>query len=113
MLNNLKIIMAKLTKIIFGLIFVISAIVGFIFLLFRFHILDDCQDLGGVWDSEYNECRFDCRKWSKETGCILLSDEELEENSRCILYRCKMAKLELSKRQLRDKMNEQNIGIEQ
>lgn len=104
--------MANLTKIIFGFVFVALAIVGFIFLLFRFHILDDCQDLGGVWDGEYNECRFDCQKWSKETGCILLSDKELEENSNCILYRCKMSKLELSKRQLRDKMNKENGGTE-
>ncbi len=66
---------------------------------------DSCADEGGVWDNEYQECRFDCRKWTKETGCIMLTDEELEEyvNGYCQergkgLHICHMSALELSKR---------------
>ena len=73
----------------------------------------DCLDSGGVWDNEYQECRFDCEHWNERDGCILRSDEELTDyvNGYCNgdgkgLYRCKQAKLELSKRILRDKMLE-------
>ena len=67
--------------------------------------IDGCYDDGGVWDDEHEVCRFDCRKWIKEKGCIMLTDEELEEyvNGYCKgdgkgLYRCNQASAELSKR---------------
>lgn len=66
---------------------------------------DYCADEGGVWDNEYQECRFDCKKWTKEAGCDMLSDEELEEyvNGYCKeegkgLYRCRKGAFELEKR---------------
>ena len=75
---------------------------------------DFCADAGGVWDSEFGECRFDCLKWQKETGCIMLTDEELEEyvNAYCQkdgkgLYRCRQSALELSKRKQWQKMKMQ------
>ena len=66
------------------------------------------MDEGGVWDSEFGICRYDCQTWSKETGCTLISDNELEDyvNGYCStkegkrLYRCEQSKFELSKRKL-------------
>ena len=89
------------------------AVIGFCSIfLENIDIAGDCADDGGVWDDEYEECRFDCIYWDKTTGCDLMSDEELEDyaNGYCQgagegLYRCKKAKLECSKRVLRDKMN--------
>ena len=73
--------------------------------------IDGCMDDGGVWDNEYEVCRFDCRKWTEETGCIMLTDEELEEyvNGYCKqegkeLERCAQFSVELSKRRQWQKM---------
>ena len=66
---------------------------------------DICADEGGVFDYEFSVCRFDCHTWKKETGCDLITDEELEKfvNNYCTregkgLYRCRQSALELSKR---------------
>ncbi len=68
---------------------------------------DICADEGGVFDYEFLACRFDCHTWQKETGCDLITDEQLEEfvNDYCAhegkgLYRCRQSALELSKRKL-------------
>ena len=67
--------------------------------------IDGCLDDGGVWDGEFEECRFDCNTWNEKQGCVMISDEEMEDyvNGYCQndgkgLYRCRMAALELSKR---------------
>ena len=75
-----------------------------------------CADDGGVWDDELKVCRFDCHHWNKKDGCILITDKELEDfvNGYCNgegngLHRCSQARLELSKRRLRDKTNQNNL----
>ncbi len=119
MLNKFKlltsIIIKKVIKVFHSLIYVIGCMTV---CLFSINILfpdavGDCLDLGGVWDNEYKSCRFDCNHWNEKDGCILLTDEELTDyvNGYCSgegkgLYRCEQAKLELSKRILRDKMLE-------
>ena len=117
MLNKFKLIMStivkKISKILHSLIYVIGCLticLFFINILFPDDV-GDCHDSGGVWDDEYKSCRFDCEHWNERDGCILRSDEELTDyvNGYCNgdgkgLYRCKEAKLELSKRILRDKM---------
>ena len=113
-----KILKTTLTliKIIFKLCILLLAVFGIINLLPNtdktFEGIDLCADDGGVWDKEYNLCRFDCQYTGSDDGCVLLTDEELEEyvNGYCQnegkrLYRCKMARLEWSKRVLRDQMN--------
>lgn len=105
-----------LTKIIFKLCILLLAIIGIISLLpstdKTFEAIEFCADDGGVWDDEYKVCRFDCQYIGNGEGCVLRTDEELKDyvNGYCNndgkwLYRCEMAKLEWSKRVLRDKMN--------
>ena len=103
-------------------VYIWASITFFIFLSFvGLYILgfvgpkDECFDDGGVWDNEHEVCRFDCTGWDKETGCIMESDESLEEyvNGYCSgdgkgLYRCNAAAAELSKRRQWMKMK----GIE-
>ena len=67
----------------------------------------NCLDDGGVWDDEFQSCRFDCHTWQKESGCDMISDKELEDfvNNYCAhegkgLHRCTQSALELSKRKL-------------
>jgi len=104
-----------ISKAIFKIFVYLMAFCGFMCIFLRnIDLVGDCADDGGVWDDEYRVCRFDCNHWNAKEGCILLSDEELENyiNDYCNregkgLYRCKMAKLEWSKRQLRDEMNAQ------
>ena len=119
MLNKFKlltsIIIKKVIKVFHSLIYVIGCMAVCLFsinILFP-DAIGDCLDLGGVWDNEYKSCRFDCNHWNEKDGCILLTDKELTDyvNGYCSgegkgLYRCKQAKLELSKRILRDKMLE-------
>ena len=69
---------------------------------------DTCAEEGGVFDNEFHVCRFDCHTWQKDTGCDLMTDQELENfvNDYCThegkgLYRCKQSRLELSKRKLK------------
>ena len=69
----------------------------------------NCLDDGGVWDDEFQSCRFDCHTWQKESGCDMISDEELEDfvNDYCAhegkgLYRCIQSALELSKRKFKN-----------
>ena len=98
---------------LFALVICLLAFYGLLSIFFRsdFVAIDNCLDTGGVWDYEFETCRFDCKMWKKYTGCVLITDEELESyvNGYCSgdskrLYRCRQAKLELSKRQLRDKV---------
>ena len=70
---------------------------------------ENCLDDGGVWDDEFQSCRFDCHTWQKESGCDMISDEELEDfvNYYCAhkgkgLYRCIQSALELSKRKFKN-----------
>ena len=106
-------------KFSFKLMYNLFAFIGFliVFSIFIFSLIDEyeikhedtnpeCADDGGVWDSEFGICRYDCHTWSKETGCTLILDDELENdvNGYCStkegkgLRRCKQAKFELSKR---------------
>ncbi len=112
----LKKILSKIlviSKIIFKIFIYLMAFCGFMSIFVRnIDFVGDCADDGGVWDDEYRVCRFDCMHWNEKDGCILRSDEELGDyvNGYCKgdgkgLHRCSMAKLELSKRQLRDEMN--------
>lgn len=102
-----------ISKIIFKIFIYLMAFCGFMSIFVRnIDFVGDCADDGGVWDDEYRVCRFDCMHWNEKDGCILRSDEELEDyvNGYCKgdgkgLHRCSMAKLELSKRQLRNEMN--------
>lgn len=102
-----------ISKVIFKIFVYLMAFCGFMSIFCRnIDLVGDCADDGGVWDDEYKVCRFDCNHWNAKEVCILLSDEELENyvNNYCNtegkgLYRCRMAKLEWSKRQLRDEMN--------
>ena len=116
----LKKILSKIlviSKIIFKIFIYLMAFCGFMSIFMRnIDLVGDCADDGGVWDDEYRVCRFDCVHWNEKDGCILLSDEELEDyvNDYCNregkgLYRCRMARLELSKRQLRDQMNADKV----
>ena len=116
MIKKILKIVLTLINVIFKLCILLLAIFGIINLLPStnepFDGIDLCADDGGVWDKEYNLCRFDCQYTGKGEGCVLRTDEELEEyvNGYCNnegkwLYRCKMAKLEWSKRKLRDEMN--------
>lgn len=105
----------KILRIIVKLVIYILALFG-LFSLFPYNgsdydAIDYCADDGGVWDEEYHLCRFDCQ-YGGGNGCSLMPDDELEKlaNIYCkkegkLLYRCKMYKLEWSKRVLRDKMN--------
>ncbi len=102
-----------LTKHLFALVICLFALYGFISMFVRsdFSSIDSCLDLGGVWDYEFETCRFDCETWTEKTGCVLITDEKLESyvNGYCSgywgsLYRCDQARLELSKRKLRDEM---------
>ena len=102
-----------ISKAIFKIFVYLMAFCGFMCIFLRnIDLVGDCADDGGVWDDEYEICRFDCEHWNKNEGCILRSDEELKDyvNGYCNgggkgLYRCRMAKLEWSKRQLRDEIN--------
>ena len=33
---------------------------------------------GGVWDEERQECRQDCLTWSWETGCVPITEENID-----------------------------------
>ena len=102
-----------ISKAVFKIFIYLMAFCGLMSIFMRnIDLVGDCADDGGVWDKEYNLCRFDCQYTGKGDGCVLRTDGELEEyvNGYCNnegkwLYRCKMAKLEWSKRQLRDEMN--------
>ena len=112
-LNKIKVLIVWIIQKFIKVFFWLMAIAGFFNIFLRnIDLVGDCADSGGVWDDEYKECRFDCYHWNKKDGCILISDEELEDyvNGYCKgegkgLYRCRMTKLEWSKRVLRDKMN--------
>ena len=112
-LNKIKVVTVWIIQKFLKIFFWLMAIAGFFSIFLRnTDLVGDCADSGGVWDDEYRVCRFDCHHWNKKDGCILRSDEELEDyvNGYCKgdgkgLHRCSMAKLELSKRQLRDEMN--------
>ena len=110
--DNIVKVLSKLFSRILYLIGCLTVCIFSIVSLFPEGRDSTCADDGGVWDNEYQECRFDCEHWNERDGCILRSDEELTNyvNGYCSgdgkgLYRCKQAKLELSKRILRDKMN--------
>ena len=106
-------------KLTINLFIYLFALIGFTTVVFTlFDKSGSCIDIGGVWDGEFEECRYDCYHWSKEKGCDYIPDNKLEEyiNGYCSgegngLYRCKHAKLELSKRKLRDKMLKINQEI--
>ena len=100
-------------RIIYKLFIYLFALLGFMMVVFHnvdtSHI-ESCIDDGGVWDDDYEECRFECKSWSKDTGCVIFTDKELDNyvNGYCSgdgkgLYRCKQALLELSRRKLRDR----------
>ena len=99
-------------RIIFNLFIYIFAFIGFMTVVYEhFDESGSCLDIGGVWDSGFDVWRQDCSHWNKNGGCEYIPDNELEKyvNGYCAnegkdLHRCKHAKLELSKRKLRDKM---------
>ena len=41
------------------------------FLYQYFDPVGNCLDVGGVWDSDRHECRYDCDKWVEGKGCIV------------------------------------------
>lgn len=46
-------------------------------MLFSFLSMDrvgNCISDGGVWDDDQKICRYDCRAWTKELGCISLDE---------------------------------------
>ncbi|MBQ7660104.1 MAG: hypothetical protein IJS26_05165 [Alphaproteobacteria bacterium] len=97
-------------RITFKIVIYFFAIIGFL-TVFLPHAdeRENCADDGGVWDDEFQSCRFDCRTWQKERGCVMISDEELEDfvNDYCAhegkgLYRCTQSALELSKRKFKN-----------
>lgn len=97
-------------KILFKFIVYLMALMCFLSLVVSGDYEMDCLDIGGVWDGEFEECRFDCLSWDETTGCVLMSDEELEkyvsdycDKGEKDLLRCRKKSLELSKRRLRDK----------
>ncbi|MBQ4472487.1 MAG: hypothetical protein II942_04530 [Alphaproteobacteria bacterium] len=38
---------------------------------FYFYFGDKCLDVGGVWDPDRHECRYDCDKWIDGKGCVV------------------------------------------
>lgn len=53
----------------------------FFFILPHFPDFDqvgDCYKDGGVWDRNEERCRYDCKGWNKELGCIPL-DKVIEQ----------------------------------
>jgi len=56
-----------------GVIIVFAA-----FIYFYFYFGDKCLDVGGVWDSDRHECRYDCDKWIEGQGCIVFDKTKAE-----------------------------------
>jgi len=67
-------------------------------------------DEGGTTDKEFDLCRFDCKKWSEETGCVIMDDKELEDYYKQLCetdakrWRCREIAMEISKRKQWRKM---------
>ena len=49
----------------------------------RFLEIDSCLDLGNIWDYEQNICREDCLRWTKEFGCIKMTEDQVELFRKC------------------------------
>lgn len=58
----------------FGLIFI---------MFFVFDDIGDCASSGKVWDYDKDYCRDDCLLWNKNIGCVELSQEMLNQLSKC------------------------------
>ena len=97
-------------RITFKIVIYFFALIGFVTIFGpNADYKESCLDDGGVWDDEFQSCRFDCHTWQKGSGCDMISDEELEDfvNNYCAhegkgLYRCTQSALELSRRRLKN-----------
>lgn len=62
-------------KICYKVLLHIFALIGFalvaMFVFFYFDKAGNCLDVGGVWDSNRKECRYDCDKWQEDKGYIV------------------------------------------
>ena len=65
----------KILKICGIIILCLLGLVGLLFiagfLYQHFDPVGNCLDIGGVWDSDRHECRYDCDKWVEGKGCIV------------------------------------------
>ena len=53
------------------------------FVYLWFDDVGDCVSSGNVWDYDKEICRKDCLLWSKKTGCVKMTNEEVDEFEKC------------------------------
>ncbi len=81
-MKNIK--LKKIFRWIFLILWNVCAFLGLLFIGFvLFYLFDDASrcisEYHGVWDGHQNICRYDCLKWTEETGCIPLSTNKTNE----------------------------------
>jgi len=70
-MNSIKKILKICGIVILCCLGLIGASLGAGFLYQYFDPVGNCLDVGGVWDSDRHECRYDCDKWVEGKGCIV------------------------------------------
>ena len=67
-------------KICYRLLLYGFALIGVVIIATALYLFFDkagnCLDTGGVWDADNKRCRFDCDKWQKAKGCIVLNESD-------------------------------------
>lgn len=70
-------------------LFLIITVIGIIiFGILCFMWFDDqlfCLDMGKIYDSLQKTCRDDCLTWDKKSGCIPITEENIEKKQKNLL----------------------------